>query len=117
MSDSQISDLFAEGTAPEHDPAFAQAVASGIGRARLRMRLGALALRGIVVLMLSGAVFVAVGVIKPVLVQLVDGSSQFMGVPVPVVLGVAAIGLALSARRYVLSLLEFPAPSAGLDPS
>jgi hypothetical protein len=103
MTEEQISDLFAEGTAPERDPDFALRVAAGIGRERLRVRLGALALRACMVLMLSGATFAAAGVIKPMLVQLVDGSTQFMGVPVPVVLGALAAGLALSARRYVLS--------------
>jgi hypothetical protein len=103
MTDPQLSHLFAEGTAPERDPAFAHSVAAGIGRARLGMRLRALALRASGVLALSGATFVAAGVIKPVLVQLVDGWSQFMGVPVPVVLGALTAGLALSAGRYVLS--------------
>ena len=103
MTDQQLSDLFIEGTAPDHDPAFALSVAAGIGRARLGCRLLALALPASAVLALSGAAFVAAGVIKPMLVQLLDGSSQFMGVPVPVVLGALAAGLALSARRYVLS--------------
>jgi hypothetical protein len=103
MTDEQMSELFAEGTAPERDPEFALRVADGIGRARLRIRLIALALHASVVLMLSAATFVAAGLIKPVLVQLVDGSSQFMGVPVPVVLCALAAGLVLSARRYVLS--------------
>lgn len=110
MTDKQISDLFAEGTAPERDPAFALWVEAGIGRARLRVRLLALALRATVVLMLSGAVFVASRPIKPVLVQLVDGSPQFMGVPVPVVLGVLVAGLALCARRYLLPLRRFAPP-------
>ena len=103
MTDQQLSDLFAQGTAPERDPDFALGVAVGIGRARLRARLGALALRAAVGLMLAGVTFVAAGMIKPVLVQLVDGAPQFMGVPLPLVLGVLAAGLAVSARSYVLS--------------
>ena len=101
MTDRQLSDLFAEGTAPERDPDFALRVAAGIGRARFGIQVRALALRGAVVLMLSGVIFVAAGVVRPVLVQLVDGAPQFMGVPVPVVLSALAVGLVLGARRYV----------------
>ena len=103
MTDDQLSDLFDEGTAPEHDPDFALRVAAAINRERVGARLGWLALRATVVLMLSGATFMAAGLIKPVLVQLVDEAPQFMGVPVPVVLGVLAAGLALLVRPYVLS--------------
>ena len=110
MTDKQFSDLFAEGTAPESDPAFALCVAAGIGRARLRIRLRELALRATVVVMVSGAIFVAGRAIKPVLVQLVDGSPQFMGVPVPVVLGVLVAGLALCARRYLSALRRYAPP-------
>jgi hypothetical protein len=103
MTDKPLSDLFAEGTAPESDPDFALRVATGIGRARLRIRLGALALRAAGALALSGAVFLAAGLIRPVLLRLVDGAPQFMGVPVPVVLGGLIAGLALLLRRRVLS--------------
>jgi hypothetical protein len=103
MTDKQLSDLFAEGTAPESDPAFELKVATDIGRARFRSRLLALALPATGVLAVSGALYVVAGMIQPVLGQLVDESLQFMGVPVPVVLGALAAGLALSARRYVFS--------------
>lgn len=102
MTDEQISDLFAEGTAPEADPAFARRVAAGIARARLGARLQRLALAPAVVLMLSGATFLAGRLIKPALTQAVDGAPQVIGVPLPVVLGVVIVGLALSVRRYVL---------------
>lgn len=101
MTDKQLSDLFAEGTAPERDPAFALRVAAGISRARLRTRLLALALRASAILMLSVALFVVVRLIKPVLAELVEGVPQFMGVPVPMVLGVLAAGLVLCARFYI----------------
>lgn len=110
MSDRPLSDLFAEGTAPERDPAFALRVEAGIGRARLRIRLLELALRAIVVLTLSGALFAAVRAIKPVLGQSIEEWPQFMGVPVPVVLGVVVVGLALRARRYLLPLRRFAPP-------
>jgi hypothetical protein len=106
MTDSEFSDLFAAGTAPEHDPAFTLRVAAGIGRARLRSRLLALALRAFVVLMLAGAIFVAAGLVKPMLVQLLDGSPQFMGVPVPVVVGALVAGLALRSRLPHLRLFS-----------
>ena len=103
MTDNQMSALFAEGTAPESDPDFALRVAAELNRARFGARLGALALRATVVLMLSGVTFVAARAVKPVLVQLVDGAPQFMGVPVPMVLGVLVAGLALLVRPHVLS--------------
>src|SRR5262245_1689226 len=104
MTDQQLSELFAEGTAPERDPAFALQVAAGIGRARLRTRLLALGLRATVLLMVSVPIFVASRLIAPVLAQLVEGWPRFMGVPVPVVLGVLVAALALRPRLYLLPL-------------
>ena len=104
MTGQPLSDLFTEGTAPERDPAFTLLVASGIGRARLRRRLLALGLRVTVLLILSVPVFVASGLIAPVLAQLVAGWPRFMGVPVPVVLGVLAAALTLRSRLYLLPL-------------
>ena len=104
MTDQPLSDLFTEGTAPERDPAFTLSVASGIGRARIRRRLLVLGLRVTVLLMLSVPVFVASRLIAPVLAQLVEGWPRFMGVPVPVVLGVLVAALALRPRLYLVSL-------------
>ena len=104
MTDPQLSDLFTEGTAPERDPAFTLWVASGIARARLRRRLLALGLRVTVLLMLSVPIFMASRLIAPVLAQLVEGWPRFMGVPVPVVLGVLVAALALRLRPYLLPL-------------
>ena len=104
MTDPQLSDLFTEGTAPERDPAFTLSVASGIGRARLRRRLLALGLRVTVLLMLSVPIFMASRLIAPVLAQLVEGWPRFMGVPVPVVLGVLVAALALRPRLYLAPL-------------
>jgi hypothetical protein len=100
---TELSDLFAEGTAPEEDPAFALRVAADIRRARLGVRLGALALPAALVLALSAAAFLAAGVLRPVLAELTEGTPQVMGVPAPVVMAALAAGLALAARRYVLS--------------
>jgi hypothetical protein len=100
----QLSDLFTEGTAPERDPAFTLRVESDIGRARLRSRLVALGLRATVLLVLSVPVFVASRLITPVLAQLVEGWPRFMGVPVPVVLGVLVAALALRPRLYLFPL-------------
>jgi hypothetical protein len=104
MTDPQLSDLFTEGTAPEHDSAFTLRVASGIGRARLRRRLLALGLRATVLCMVSVPMFVASSLIAPMLAQLVEGWPRFMGVPVPVVLGVLVAALALRPRLYLLPL-------------
>jgi hypothetical protein len=112
LTDKQLSELFAEGTAPERDPAFALWVAAGIGRTRFRMRLLALAPRAAVMLMLAVAIFVASRLIEPVLAPLVEGLPQFMGVPVPmVVLGVLVAGLVLRARLYIPLRLFASPPS------
>jgi hypothetical protein len=99
-TDKQLSELFAEGTAPEHDPAFALRVAAGIGRAGLGRRVLALALRVAVMVMLAVAVLVASRQIEPVLARLVEGVPQFMGVPVPMaMLGILVAGLVLLRNR------------------
>lgn len=110
LTDKQLSELFAEGTAPERDPAFALWVAAEIGHTRLLMRFLALAPRVAAILMLSVAIFVASRLIEPVLAPLVEGAPQFMGVPVPmVVLGVLVAGLVLRARPYI-PLRRFVSP-------
>lgn len=101
MTDTQLSALFAEGTAPEDDAAFTARVAAEIGRARLRVRLLSLAFRAAVVLTLAGAVFVTSRLIEPALAQLAEATPRFMGAPLPLVLGILAIGLALRARRFL----------------
>jgi hypothetical protein len=99
MTDPRLADLFAEGTAPERDAAFVARVTAGIGRARLGARLLTLALQAAVTLTLAIAVFVAGRLIEPALMLLADQSPRFMGVPVPVMLGVLLVGLALYAPR------------------
>lgn len=99
LTDQQLSELFAEGTAPERDPAFAEWVAAEIGRTRLRTRLLSIALRAAVMLMPLVAVFVASRMIGPMLAHAVEAAPQFMGVPVPMVaLGVLVTGFVLRAR-------------------
>jgi hypothetical protein len=111
LTDKQLSDLFAEGTAPERDPAFALRVAAGIGRTRLRMRFLALALRATVTLMLCVAMFVAIRLSEPVLAQLVEGMPRFMGVPVPLVLGLLVAAFVLRAQLHIpLPLRRFAPP-------
>jgi hypothetical protein len=57
-----------------------------------------------VLLVLSVPMFVASRRIAPVLAHLVEGWPRFMGVPVPVVLGVLVAALALRPRLYLLPL-------------
>ena len=102
MTDERLAELFAEGTAPERDAAFASRVDAEIGRARLRLRLLALARRALVILTLAGTVFLTVRTIAPMLEGIAETSPQFMGVPLPLVLGALAVGLAVRARRFVL---------------
>src|SRR4051812_26175232 len=101
--DERLSDLFAQGTAPESDPVFTLSVTAEIGRARRRGRLAAFAVRAGVVSALAGAAFVAAGLSRALLAQLVDEAPQVMGAPAPMVLGVTIVGLALLAWRQVLS--------------
>lgn len=100
MTDERLAQLFDEGTAPERDVAFARSVDAEIGRARRRVRL-ALGLRGLALLSLAGAVFMAGRTIEPALARIAENWPQFMGVPVPLVLGALAVGLAVSALRFV----------------
>jgi hypothetical protein len=112
LTDKQLSDLFADGTAPERDPAFARQVAEEIGRTRRRMRVLALSVRAAAMFMLLGAVFVASRLLAPVLTQLVEGTPEFMGVPLPtVVLGVVLAMLTLRARLHA-PLRRFVSPPA-----
>jgi hypothetical protein len=100
LTDKQLSELFAEGTAPERDPAFAHWVAAGIGRTGFHMRVLALALRVAVMLMLAVVLLVASRLIERVLARLVEGVPQFMGVPVPMaMLGVLVAGVVLLRSR------------------
>jgi hypothetical protein len=102
MPDKQLSELFAEGTAPDRDPAFALQVAAEIGRSRIRMRFLAPALRAAVMLMLAVVIFAASTVIEPIFAQLVEEVPQFMGVPVPMaVLGAIVAGLGLRAKLHI----------------
>ena len=104
MTDQPLSNLFTEGSAPQRDPAFTFRVASGIGRARLRRQLLALGLRVTVLLILAVPIFVASRLAAPVLAQLVEGWPRFMGVPVPLVLGVLVAALARRTRLYLFAL-------------
>ena len=92
MDDPRLVDLFAEGTAPERDAAFAECVETEIGRARLAARL-ALVARATVVLALIAAVYVTGRAVAPAFARIADMSPEFMGVPVPLVLGAIVIGL------------------------
>ena len=101
MTDEHLTSLFAEGTAPERDTAFARRVDVRIERARLGLRLLAFAARALVILTLAVALFVTVRTLEPVLAQIAENSPQFMGVPVPLVLVVLAVGFAVLALRFV----------------
>ncbi len=101
MTDERLAELFAEGTAPERDAAFARRVGGEIGRARLGRRLLAHAMRALVVLTLAGALFVTARTIEPMVASIGESSPQFMGVPLPLVMGALALGLVIHVRRAV----------------
>ena len=101
MNDPGLADLFAEGTAPERDATFAEGVETRIGRARLAARLALGARAGVVVLALVAAVYVAGRVVAPAVARIAEISPEFMGVPVPLVVGAIITGLLLRLRPYL----------------
>jgi hypothetical protein len=101
MADEQLDKLFASGTAPERDATFARRVDARIASERRGIRLAALAVRVLVVLAFAAALFVTVRELEPVLQQIVGTSPQFMGVPLPLILVVLAVGVAVRALRFV----------------
>jgi hypothetical protein len=105
MTEERLAQLFADGTAPEHDAAFDRRVDAQIASVRRGRRFLALAVRALVVLTLAGAAFAALRTIEPTLEptleQIAESSPQFMGVPLPLVLGALVVGLAVHLRRFV----------------
>src|SRR5688572_10466210 len=101
MTDERLAQLFAGGTAPERDAAFVRRVDARIGRARLGLRLLAFAVRALVILSLAATVFVTVRALEPALGQIAENSPLLMGVPVPLILVVLAVGFAVRALRFV----------------
>ena len=99
MTETPLGELFAEGTAPERDPEFARKVAAGVGRARLGRRIGAMAARGAG----AAAAVATAGLIGPVVAALMSGAPQVMGAPLPAVVAVVVVGLALMVRRRVIA--------------
>ena len=101
MTDEQLTELFADGTAPERDAVFAQRVDARIASERRGFRLAALAVRALVILMFAAVLFVTILELEPVLQAIAQSSPHFMGVPLPLILVVLAIGLAVHALRFV----------------
>ena len=101
MTDEQLTELFADGTAPERDAVFAQRVDARIASERRGLRLVALAVRVLAILMLAATLFVIVRELEPTLQQIVGASPQFMGVPLPLILVVLAVGFAVRSLRFV----------------
>jgi hypothetical protein len=101
MTDERLATLFAEGSAPERDAAFACRVDAEIGGARRRLRLLVLAMRALVMLTLASTVFLTARTIEPMLEPIAESSPHFMGVPLPLVLCALAVGLAARVRRFV----------------
>ena len=99
MSDRKLSGLFADGTAPERDSAFAARVDAAIGRARWGIRL-ARVIAASLALALVMAFYFAGRVVVPPLAGLIGNSPDFMGVPILLVLGMLIIGLLFGTKRY-----------------
>lgn len=99
LEGEQLDELFASGTARERDAAFARRVDARIASERRGLRLAALAVRALVILMFAAALFITIRELEPTLQQIVGTSPQFMGVPLPLVLGALAAGLAVRAMR------------------
>ena len=101
MTDEHLTSLFAEGTAPERDAAFARRVDARIGRMRLGLRLLRLAITALMTLTLAVAVFVTADAIGPTLTEMAEQSPQFMGVPVPLIFVALTAGFAVRTLRFV----------------
>ena len=101
MADDQLDELFASGTAPERDAAFAQRVDARIASERRSARFLALAIRTLPILLLAAAVYVTVRLAEPALQQIAGNWPQFMGVPVPLILAALGIGLAVRFQKFI----------------
>jgi hypothetical protein len=101
MTDEHLTSLFADGTAPERDAAFARRVDARIEGARRGRRLVAFTVRALVILTLAATAFVTIRALEPELQQIAESSPQFMGVPLPLVLGALGVGLAVHYRRFI----------------
>lgn len=112
MTDKQLAELFAEGSAPERDRAFAQRVVVDIGRVRRRAHWLALAYRMTAVLVFGGTLFGVGRLVDAALMQLGAwvpqlteiAVPQFMGVPVPLAVFGLVVGLILRGQRWQLPL-------------
>lgn len=101
MTDERLTSLFADGSAPERDTAFARGVDVRIERERRGLRLAVFAVRALMILMAAAALFVTVRVAEPELAQIAESSPQFMGVPLPLILVVLGVGFAVRAWLFV----------------
>lgn len=105
MTDDELSNLFAEGTAPERDAAFVRRVDAQIARAPKRSPLLLHTLRAVLVVAIAGAMFMTLRALSPFF-ETTPGHVDLplphvMGVPLPLVAGALAVGLALRFRGRV----------------
>lgn len=98
MTDEHLSSLFAEGTAPERDAAFAQRVNAQIGGARVRLPLSLL-MRAAGAFAVAGAIYLTGRALETAPIGMAETSLRFMGVPAPIVLGVLLVALAVRSGR------------------
>ena len=90
MTDEQLADLFAEGSAPARDDLFVRRVGAEIGRARRRAWF-LVAMRALVFVSLGGAVFVSIRMLGPIFAPLAEGLPQLAGVPLPMAAGALVV--------------------------
>src|SRR5690606_11879558 len=101
MTGEHLTSLFAEGTTPARDAVFTRRVDARIASERRGRRLPAPAARAAVGLSPAATLFVTVRVLDPALKWIAENSPQCMGVPLPLVLAVLAVGVGLHLRRLV----------------
>jgi hypothetical protein len=101
MTDAQLDQFFAEGTAPERDAMFARRVNARIASERRGRNLVAVWLRALAILAVAAMLFATIRLAEPVLLQIAETSPHFMGVPVPLILIVLAAGLAVRALLFL----------------
>ena len=100
MTDDHLSNLFAEGTAPERDAAFALRIDAQIASERRALRMRALAIRTLMILVLAATTFLMVRALDWALAQMDYSAPLIMGVPLPLILAALMIGLAVRFRGF-----------------
>lgn len=98
MTDDQIAALFAQGSTPERDRAFAERVAKNVARLGWLERLMTAA-RAAALFAVAVALFFGLRALEPIAAPVLAWTPELMGVPAPLVLAAIAVAVTIQARR------------------